>query len=611
MFAKQKALSAALSALCSTAGGALALGVLVAAPTQSAAAATPAAACAAPWSASAVYNGGSTASENGTNYTANWWTQGSDPATNSGAAGSGEPWTSTGACGGGSPPPAPPPPAPPPPTTPPPTNPPPPVPPPAPPSGTCTAWAEGGTYTAGQVVSYDGAAYTALVNQTDWTGTGWNPANSPALWSPGGNCSVPPAPPPAPPPPSPPPPAPPPPSQPPGPPPPTSPPPAPPPGSVTTGQINYHLTLGVSSAQDAMTLDGDNYDDLILSNLIAGVMLGHLVEEGKPGIQFNRDYLYGSIFGQLLQENIETSLYTNTGDLIDPSPLQAPVMSVGQGGPYQINNYTADMVNGGYTAQGYALVNFVALQHDIGFTVAQNVTQVDQPTPPSFNKKYFGPMLTAYFHYLDFLSLGQIGVGDGYTPPWQPEYNNMLTHFVGLPNGFLDMVLNVAYNQGYYGGLVASYSTKGETATAATIAQVTSYATIWGNTSSYAQYPYQVHYYLDELYDNPIPTTSPSSTAPSGVQLVFNASELRTIFGDVFNTLGYVNSAGTYGPIAVADADTAFDAAMATVGVASNATLDLSNTTQRGQVFDVLEDAINDLATNLNTDFGARTTTQE
>ena len=57
--------------------------------------------CAAAWSSTQVYTGGNQASENGTNYTANWWTQGNDPATNSGAAGSGQPWTSSGSCSGG------------------------------------------------------------------------------------------------------------------------------------------------------------------------------------------------------------------------------------------------------------------------------------------------------------------------------------------------------------------------------------------------------------------------------------------------------------------------------------------------------------------------------
>ena len=62
-------------------------------------AATPT--CATAWSAATVYTGGSTASENGTNFKANWWTQGDDPATQSGAAGSGKPWTNLGACTGG------------------------------------------------------------------------------------------------------------------------------------------------------------------------------------------------------------------------------------------------------------------------------------------------------------------------------------------------------------------------------------------------------------------------------------------------------------------------------------------------------------------------------
>ncbi len=78
-----------------------------------------AATCATPWASSAVYTGGKTASVGTNNYVANWWTQGQNPATNSGASGSGQPWTLTGACGG---------------TTPPPTQP----PPPNPPSGSTT-----------------------------------------------------------------------------------------------------------------------------------------------------------------------------------------------------------------------------------------------------------------------------------------------------------------------------------------------------------------------------------------------------------------------------------------------------------------------------------------
>ena len=51
--------------------------------------------CAAAWSSTAVYTAGMQASESGVNYTANWWTQGNDPATNNGGSGSGQPWNST------------------------------------------------------------------------------------------------------------------------------------------------------------------------------------------------------------------------------------------------------------------------------------------------------------------------------------------------------------------------------------------------------------------------------------------------------------------------------------------------------------------------------------
>jgi chitinase len=67
----------------------------------SAPAAQAAATCAAAWSSTTVYTAGQQASENGTNYTANYWTEGNDPSTSNGGSGSGQPWTSNGACTGG------------------------------------------------------------------------------------------------------------------------------------------------------------------------------------------------------------------------------------------------------------------------------------------------------------------------------------------------------------------------------------------------------------------------------------------------------------------------------------------------------------------------------
>ncbi|WP_433369888.1 chitinase [Actinoplanes sp. CA-142083] len=62
--------------------------------------ASAAAACAPGWSASAVYVGGNSASQNGHNYTAKWWTQNESPATHSGQW---DVWADNGACGGTTP----------------------------------------------------------------------------------------------------------------------------------------------------------------------------------------------------------------------------------------------------------------------------------------------------------------------------------------------------------------------------------------------------------------------------------------------------------------------------------------------------------------------------
>ena len=72
----------------------IALSAVVAALVVLPAATAQAAACANAWNASAVYTGGQSASYNGRNYTAKWWTQNERP-------GSSDVWADQGVCGGG------------------------------------------------------------------------------------------------------------------------------------------------------------------------------------------------------------------------------------------------------------------------------------------------------------------------------------------------------------------------------------------------------------------------------------------------------------------------------------------------------------------------------
>ncbi|WP_424032935.1 fibronectin type III domain-containing protein [Methylocella sp.] len=341
-------------------------------------------ACAAPWSASAIYTAGGQASENGIVYRANWWTQNQDPAANNGGAGSGEPWTKVGSCSSCA------------------------APPPTPKglsasgttsSATTLTWTAV-TVPACTVTGYDVYENGALIGNpagSSFAVSGLTPktayvftvaavdsADASAKSAPlavttasaGGG------------------------------------------GGASSGAINFHLLIGAGPAADTLALTGGNYDDLIMSNIIAGVMYGHIVEEGYPGIRFNKDYLIGSIFAQLLQENTATYYYQAGDNRIDPSPNQQAVMGAGQGGPYQINNYAVDLVAGSYAPQGHSLINYVAIQKNIGFTMANAASQYAKPTPPSFNNKYYGPMLTAFFHYNDMVALSVTGKGaNGWPPP--------------------------------------------------------------------------------------------------------------------------------------------------------------------------------------------------
>jgi chitodextrinase len=536
-----------------------------------------AAQCPAAWNATSIYTAGDVVSENAVDYKANWWTQDQDPATNSGPSGSGQPWTQSGSCSDCSAPPASP------------TS--------LAASGTTSsattlAWKQVqlakctitgyGIYENGTLVATATASpftvtglaaktkYSFTVTAIDSVGAS-APSAARTVTTKAGSSGG---------------------------------------GGTTTGTIDFHLLLGAGSAEDSLTLDGGNYTDLIMSNIIAGVMYAHLVEEGFPGIQFNQDYLVGSLLGQLLQENIATEYYVDTSTLIDPSPDQQAVMGKGQGGPYQINNYAVDLVSGTYAPEGHALINYIAIQSNIGYTMANAATQYTQVTPPSFNNKYYGPLLPAFFHYNDMVALNVIGTGpDGYQTPWQPEYDEALANFVTLPDSFLDIILNVAYNQGYYGTLVPYYSKLGATATPATVTAVTAYSTVWGNADTYAQYPFQVHYYLDQFYDNPLPTSATTFTTPAN-HVIFTMSALQAVFLQVAQTLDYSNGTAAAQYFTAAQATTAFTTALSQTGTAATAALDLSAAADRAQIFAVINHALTNLETAGGMQFNATTLSQ-
>jgi hypothetical protein len=369
----------------------------------------------------------------------------------------------------------------------------------------------------------------------------------------------------------------------------------PPPAQTTSAGVLYfhayvpQTSISAFSLGDSMNLAGDTYTDLIMSNYIAGVLLGHTITESFPNMQFYKDYMYGTIFAQLLQENIATELYTPSSTLIAPSSLQVAIMGSGQGGPYQINSYAQDLVGGSYTPSGYSLVNYVAIQKNIGYTISQQAAQGAMATPAQFNNKYYGPVLTAYFHLNDLRALAALENGSqGYVSSAAPNYTQCMKNLVSISNNPLDIITNYAYNQGFFGGLVGSSTTDCINSTpTAFLAKYNSYDNASG--SSYNEYPYQIRFYLDELYNK-------STLVPAtNNHVAFNMTNLGLVFSNVFQTLAYVNTSGQYVYISASQANKAFSAALTKAQVADSAILDLSDATQRATIYMILETAITNL----------------
>lgn len=396
------------------------------------------------------------------------------------------------------------------------------------------------------------------------------------------------------------------------------------PTSTASGTINYHLNLPYGSGNVEKLNLSSNYTDLIISNYVSGALLGRLINEKDPQLKFDKDYVYGSNFAQLLQENINTAGYTNTTDWINATATErASLLAAGQGGPYQINDYSKRLEN----ENGIGLINFTALQKGLGYTVEaqDNGSQTASKGPDSLDQKYFGPMAAAYFHLNDYNRMAMNNAES-----WGPQYANYgkcLTNLrkpeaASAPYNNLDMILNAAYNAGTYSTILSDYYRicAGQFGTGVEAAQVksmgdysitdTDYQKAIGTKeaagSTFILYPRQVRIYLDQMYNK---ATYPSAAITGTTSIKLTASDIGAVFGNSMGTLAYVDGTGAYKYIPQADSAAAYSAALSSNGLTTSSTLDISKTADRAKFFALLDSSIANLATRLNTNFGAVTQT--
>jgi hypothetical protein len=394
--------------------------------------------------------------------------------------------------------------------------------------------------------------------------------------------------------------------------------------STASGTINYHLNLPYGSGNvEKLTLSA-NHTDLIISNYISGALLGRLMQAKDPKLNFNKDYIYGTVFGQLLQENIDTAGYTNTTDWINANDAQrASLLASGQGGPYQINDYSKRLEN----EKGIGLVNYVALQKGLGYTVeAQDSgAQTAAKGPDSLDQKYFGPIAAAYFHLND---MNRLAMNNADT--WGPQYAYYAKCMANLENSssaqnvnnIYDLILNAAYNAGTYSMIIndyfrvcaGMYTTSPEMTQLKSLGDYTlsdsAYKAAIGTKeaagSTFILYPRQIRIYLDQMYNQ---KTFNSDAIPGTNSIRLSIQDIKYVFQNSMGTLAYINANNVYGYIESNNSKIAFESALTSNQLSISEFVDISTPTGKAKFFKLLEDSISNLATNLKIDFGAVTQT--
>ncbi|MCX5773300.1 MAG: hypothetical protein NTX05_01625, partial [Fusobacteria bacterium] len=385
------------------------------------------------------------------------------------------------------------------------------------------------------------------------------------------------------------------------------------------GSITYHLTFPVTSlaTQGERIALTSNFTDLIMSNYVAGVVLGRMIQENPTysKVHFDKDYMYGTLFAQLLQENINTGTYLSKNDTINTDQWEIDtLLSPGQGGPYQINDYSKRLE----TTSGVGLINFVALQKSLGYSIAaqDSGAQTASKGPEMLDNKYFGPMAAAYFHYNDILRMAQNN-----SETWGPQastWSPMIANFsttISDSNSFFDMILNACYNAGSYSSILAQFVKIGANYSSPTyssyIANINNYslndaqynaAVGVSSAGTFILYPRQARFYMDEMYNK-----VPGMTTNNAV--IFPMSQLKTVFTNVMGTLAYVNASNQYIAISSTIANSAFDSALATNGSNVNVAYNLSNSSDRAKIFAILESATLNIEKATNFKFNTLTET--
>ena len=376
--------------------------------------------------------------------------------------------------------------------------------------------------------------------------------------------------------------------------------------------IIHHVTFPYNDNQstiDKFNLSTPYANRLITSNLIAGGMYYYLLHKTYPDLVLDKTYIFGDILAQLLQESglgdasITPSFNPDVANQnIENDTYTKQLLSPGQGGPWQINDYGKRLPDA-TTPGSLGLINYDAMRKILGYTISEQDEnkQTEKEGPQSLADMYSGPMAATYWLYNNVHRMDTLAFQSWYvnSKSWNQCMANLqnkkYTQKETKSGELTDTIFAVAYNQGSYGDYLSSLlnnECKNFPTNKDALNNLNNY-NIGASDNTYQRYPKQITFYTNQLFNRN------NKLAPSlqvNNHVVISDEQLIATFNKVFTKMSYPDLSGKD---LIFISEKMADSAIKKALTQQDTSFNLSSTDDQNKLFNVIQNAISDLESSV------------
>ncbi|MFC4893138.1 chitin-binding protein [Pseudofrancisella aestuarii] len=413
---------------------------------------------------------------------------------------------------------------------------------------------------------------------------------------------------------------------------------------MKSNDLIYHTSFPIKDNDlsiDHFTTNTDSANTIIMSNIIAGVMYGYLINKKYPDIKYDGDYLYISILGRLLEKSgLEKQLINKDFELDDidasihePSYMKQ-LLNLGQSGPYKLKDYAKRLPQKD-TIGALGLRNYDAIAKVLGYSIEDqdNGKQSNSKVPETLENIYASPMITAFYNFNKLNEIQILSSEKGQKENGQYKYNKQWNRCLGkmrkseVPNTFFPTIMNIIIDSGAKSSVLEPYlnicnnhkflarsaynAMNDLTLGSYEYQKAIGVKKIDNNNTDYYEYSRQMSFYMSQILN--VSVNMGKNLYLVDNFIIFDLDRLKQVFSMSMSKLSYKDNKDVLQYISQDEANKAFDQAKKLLGLATTKNLGFSNFypanrdgEQRGLIYSLIYNSIRYLEkNNLNISFTA------